>query len=633
MAVRRRGRFVLREIETLFNVETIGDMTDGHVLERTVLAFTREVLRTLLKIRFRWLAVVVLSVAIVCGGAMVSVSAFQDSAPKKDQPVAARTTTAAVQAPIGKTSERVAPDDVPLRLTLEEAVKAAGAIEDPAARRSALVRIANAQEYLSDLPAARATARLAGQSAEQIASEMERHFGLWRVAKLQAKLGDVEPARQTFAQLIKVAATKAPSDRMSLLGSIAVAQSEGGLRADALQTLNRAIEDARKVVAETSKGDIYFNLVFAQCQIGDFEGVLRIVEGLQGKLANDRQTYLQYLARDCDKAGPAEARRILAKALELSKAIPYVYPRGLTQKMIAQAMARNGDIPGALAASKLIGQIDDARAPKGIFSILESRQAMAKRQGEQRNAKMTRGEIPDVLIAVATAQAKAGDRAAAKKTFGEAMEIIDGERDGVGKTQRLRVFVEALTAAGELKAAKVAIDAIERDEHNKALALVALGKAQAKAGNKAGAMASLIAAVESAMEIKARANLINDNVAWNKDEAFRAIAKAQVEVGDIAEALATVSAHANQRIEAEIRAEVAGFQARQGDVAAAMKTAESIANADSKAEALMRIAHFQSKMGRRDVAHDWAARRGSLQERALALLGVVEGVFAQRRRE
>jgi tetratricopeptide (TPR) repeat protein len=633
MAIRRRGRFVLRQIETLFNVGTIGDLTGGQFFERSVLTLTREVLRSLLSIRFRWLAVVVLSAGIVCGGAMISLSGFQDSAPTKDQPVAERTTTRAAQAPIGTTSERVTPDDVPLRLTLEEAVKAAGAIEDPAARRSALVRIANAQEYLSDLPAARATARLAHQSAEQIASDMQRHFGLWRVAKLQAKLGDVEPARQTFAQLIKVAATKAPWDRMSLLGSIAVAQNEGGLREDALQTLNRAIDDARKIVAETSKGDIYFNLVFAQCQIGDFDGVLRIVESLQGKLANDRQTYLQYLARDCDKAGPAEARRILAKALELSKAIPYVYPRGLTQKMIAQAMARNGDIPGALAASKLVGQIDDAPAPKGIFSIFESRQAMAKRQGEQMNAEMTRGEIPDVLIAVATAQAKAGDRAAAKNTFGEAMEIIDGERDGVGKTQRLRGFVEALTAAGELIAAKVAIEAIERDEHNKALALVALGKAQARAGDKAGAIASLIAAFESAKEIKARANLINDNVAWNKDEAFRVIARAQVEVGDIAEALVTVSAHDNQSIRAEIQAEVAGFQARQGDVAAAMKTAESIANASSKAEALMRIAHFQSKMGRREAAHDWAAQRGSPQERALALLGVVEGVCAQRRGE
>jgi hypothetical protein len=301
--------------------------------------------------------------------------------------------------------------------------------------------------------------------------------------------------------------------------------------------------------------------------------------------------------------------------------------------MIAQAMARDGDIPGALAASKLIGQIDEAPASRGILSIFESRQARADRMGERMNAQITRDEIPDVLIAVATAQAKAGDRAVAKKTFAEAMEMIQGERAGVGKTQRLRGFVEALANAGELEAARVAIEAIQGDEHNKALALVALAKAQARAGDKGGAKASLTAAFGAAREIKPRADVINDNVAWSKDEAFRAIAMAQIEAGDTSAALATVAAHTNADLKAEIQAEVAGYQAREGDIAGALKMAEGITNAGSKAEALLRIAHFQSKAGGRDIARDWAARRGSPQERALALLGVVEGVFAGRRGE
>ncbi len=403
--------------------------------------------------------------------------------------------------------------------------------------------------------------------------------------------------------------------------------------ADALETLKRATDEAKEIVAKTAKGDIYYRIVFAECQIGEFDGVLRIVESLQGKLANDRQRYLQYLARDCDKSGPAEARRILATALELSKAIPHVYPRGLTQKMIAQAMARNGDVPGALAASKLIGQIDEAPEPKGIFSIFESRQARANRMGEQMNAQMTRHEAADVLIAVASAQAKAGDRAAAKKSFREAMERVQEEEDGVIKTQRLRGFVEALTAVGELDASKVAIEAIERDEHNKALALVALANAQAKAGDKTGARASLLAAFDASKGIKPLPNMINDNVDHRKNEAFRAIARVQVAVGDIPAALATVSVHNNADLKAEIQAEVAGFQARHGDIAEALKLAESIANSGSKSEALLRIAHFQSNRGRRDVAHDWAAKRGAPQERAMALLGVVEGVFAHRRGE
>ncbi len=194
------------------------------------------------------------------------------------------------------------------------------------------------------------------------------------------------------------------------------------------------------------------------------------------------------------------------------------------------------------------------------------------------------------------------------------MEMIQDERDGVLKTQRLRGFVEVLATAGELEAAKVAVEAIHSDGSNKALALVALAKAQARVGDKAKARTSLIAAFEAAGEIKARADLINDNVASNKDEAFYAIAKAQAEVGDIPAALATVSAHNNQNLKSGVQAEVAGSQARQGDVAGALKTAESIASAGSKAEAFLRIAHAQSKSGRRDVAHDWAAKLGSPQE-------------------
>ena len=41
---------------------------------------------------------------------------------------------------------------------------------------------------------------------------------------------------------------------------------------------------------------------------------------------------------------------------------------------------------------------------------------------------MTRHDIADVLIVVAAEQAKAGDRAAAKKTFSEAMQMTSESR-------------------------------------------------------------------------------------------------------------------------------------------------------------------------------------------------------------
>ena len=75
--------------------------------------------------------------------------------------------------------------------------------------------------------------------------------------------------------------------------------------------------------------------------------------------------------------------------------------------------------------------------------------------------------------------------------------MIQDERDGVIKTQRLRGHGRGPGGRGELEAARVAIEAIQGDGDDKAHALVALAKAQAKAGDKTGARASLVAAFEA----------------------------------------------------------------------------------------------------------------------------------------
>ena len=613
-----------------------GRLLTGSAVSTNVVTLSRGVLRSMWWGRIRWLAAGVLAMGIACGSTFVSMRGTQEPETGFRRAAEGRPGAGAMGTARKESPKTVAPEDVPLRDLLGEAVEAARGIDDPGSRRVAFIRIATAQAQLNDLAAARATARLARASAERIPGDGDRRFGLGRVAKLQAKLGDAESAREVFDRLIGEARKMAPWDRMSQMGSVAMEQHEGGLRGDALETLKKATEDARGVVASTSRGDIYYNIVFAQCQIGDFEGVLRIVEGLQGKLANDRQTFLQYLARDCDKAGPAEARKILTRALELSKAIPYVYPRGGTQKMIAQAMARNGDIPGALAASKLIGQLDEPSAENGLLSLFNRRRQAERelrRRMDEDLAQGMRHEVADVLAVIAAEQARSGDRAAAKKTFQEAMELTLAERDGPGKTQRLRGIVELLAAAGQLEASRVAIEAIQGDEADKAQALVSLSKGQFKAGDKVGARASIATALGLVKDIKKRPNVINENVDDRKDFVYRDIESAQVAMGAFADAVATARVHGHKGLLGEIQAGYAGSQARQGDLAAALKTAEGISDAGYKAEAFRQIAHAQSLAGRRDAAHDWAIKLGSPQERALALLGVVEGGIARRGRE
>jgi len=69
------------------------------------------------------------------------------------------------------------------------------------------------------------------------------------------------------------------------------------------------------------------------------------------------------------------------------------------------------------------------------------------------------------------------------------------------------------------------------DEASKTLALVALARAQAKAGDKAGARERLREAEREAGGIHQLQNVINDDPARSKDEALQEVGLAQAESG------------------------------------------------------------------------------------------------------
>jgi hypothetical protein len=483
---------------------------------------------------------------------------------------------------------------------------------------------------VGDLASARATLRLATQAAEQIPGEMNRHFGLWRVATMQAKFGDVGPARVTFDQLIKVALSRGPAGRVELLASIAEAQARGGLRADANETLKKALASVPEIEPENLRNHGLFQIFLAELWSGDFEGALKLAERFEGKESMYRADFLQYIARDCDKAGPAQARRILARALELSKSVVFIYPRALAQQAIAQAQARNGDIPGAQQSARLIGEGDDEdSADQGFLQGLFG----ARRRAEMRRlrAEPCRWEVSPALLVIATEQAKAGDRDGAKATLREAGEMILQEQDGAGKSQRLRELVKAVVSIGELEAAKEAIKAFKNDDGNKALALAELARAQAKGGDKASARESLRDALAAARGIGRQQDVINDDPDRRKDEAFREFALAQAETGAIGDSLATIGSHGDDQWKSEILAQVAPIQARGGDIDGARKTAGAIPNDTYKAEAFLSISLIEAQSGKESDALAWAAKLASPHARALAILGVVEGKLVARR--
>jgi len=121
--------------------------------------------------------------------------------------------------------------------------------------------------------------------------------------------------------------------------------------------------------------------------------------------------------------------------------------------------------------------------------------------------------LPRALVEIAREQAKAGALAAAIETLREARSAaLERTQQDSMSSERVRTIAEAQVEVGDLAGAKISAAAIETDEVEKPLALAALARGQAKAGDRQAANAALREAHARAQAIRApRADLIGDN--------------------------------------------------------------------------------------------------------------------------
>jgi RNA polymerase sigma factor (sigma-70 family) len=260
------------------------------------------------------------------------------------------------------------------------------------------------------------------------------------------------------------------------------------------------------------------------------------------------------------------------------------------------------------------------------------------------------------LMSVAEAQAKAGQKDAAAKTFAEAIEAARRVR-GSEKDHRLRDVAEAQARAGDVKAAKETADGIEMED-SRASALSAVATAQAKAGDfkgaeetigtitsdvrkgealmallearaKAGRLdeasaaaaqitedfgkiragASLARAHHRAKDAKAVARHIeearkvydalpeDDKMRDTKSAAAHVLAEALAETGDVAGARKLAEAVKKEPWQWIALGRVAAAQARTGDVKGALATAAAIKNDPLREEAVKDVLAEQLKAG------------------------------------
>jgi RNA polymerase sigma factor (sigma-70 family) len=516
-------------------------------------ALTRGVLRSMLLTKMKLAAAVALAIGAAAAGTVVIA---------QGQPKAGAPSGAASAPPADAGAED------PSRDAIRDALSAADAITDPHAKSRALVRLGKIQAGAGDLAAARDTFRRAHQAAGLVAAEALRRVDLAFVAGARARAGETGPARATFDELTRSARGLDPLGRERLLVVVAVNQDLAGFQVEARESVKAARAALDQAPASPDRDVALYSLAALQARWGDFDGALAAAEILRDRKSPYLAYCLQSIAGYCEGADRATARRVAARVLGLSGACEY--QRSGVHQQVAAAMARAGDIPGALATARAIDQAGLGPLDRPTVTI------------------------PPALAVIATEQAKAGDRGAAGATLREAIELVRKLPEGDGPAGLFRQVAEAAAAVGDLDLAREAVAAID-NETDKAPALVAIARAQAKSGDKAAALETLREAGTSVGGIRARRFFSNDDPARNKEDALRQIATAQAEAGDVAGALLMADAVGDEGARAELLGEVARIQARAGAAALA-----------------------------------WASRLRSPEARASALAGVAEGSAARR---
>ena len=496
-----------------------------------------------------------------------------------------------------------------VRLALDQALPAATKAADPYVVTFGLIGLAKAQNAAGDHDSALKTFAEADRVAGTVADQHLRRLAVMRTAVARGQLGDSAPARATFERFAREGAGLGAEARHNLMSMVIGFLYQAGFKDDARATLDKELAAVDASDDEQSRDDGIYRLLHTQLTLGDYKGALRQAARYTGQRSNYRAALLQDIMRYRKATDARPSKEVARRALELSREITYPYPRAQAQSEIAAALARAGDIAGGLAVVREIGK--DVDKP---FQIIRS------------------SELPRALVEVSREQAQAGALAAAIETLREARSaaLERTQKDSLS-SERVRTIAEAQVEVGDLAGAKISAAAIETDDVEKALALAALARGQAKAGDRQAANATLREAHARAQAIRApRADLIGDNPTANAFRVLREIALAEAETGDAKAALATVAGHGNNVWRSPLLADIALIQANKRDAAGALATAASIPDAMLRAEAYRSIAAHLARSGDASAALDWATRLEAPTARAFALIGITEGIVAHK---
>ena len=293
--------------------------------------------------------------------------------------------------------------------------------------------------------------------------------------------------------------------------------------------------------------------------------------------------------------GPANGARGAFKAsCAVSQAAPQGFPPPVPADSLksprwwfGQAFAWAAKVEDSKQKATLYFEIAGWQATAG--DIARARQTLAVAEAAQGAPDPTTGP-PWAREALASAQAKAGDAAGARRTIDEVLAVARGLKDPDARDQALRRFALGLARDGHFAAAKAAAAALD-DLQSRVSIYRDIAFLQVRADDPAGARQTI-------EDMKAIAAGVTDP----KSKPFfcNRIAEAQVKVGDLIGARQSLDA-------AKVIITPGGADswlpilvvtlAKAGDVAGAKAAAVRIPDATVKATVYYQIAEVQRKAG------------------------------------
>ena len=442
------------------------------------------------------------------------------------------------------------------------------------------------------------------------------------IAKLQAQTGDSTGARKSFSQAVTAAQALPESDdyegwnRRGVLSDIAKAQAEvgdiaramalvqtitpqllqarpmidiaqtqaeAGDRAGAQETLSKALALAETIAYKEHRDRLLADISEVQAKTGEIAQAQRVARTINDENSRDRALVdiavaeAKAHAREGDRAG---ARASFSEAGKTAQALPQGWTYGGKSRHealseIATAQAETGDIKQAVELARTINDEDvrnrslvDIAVAKATMQVQEGNRAGARESFSQavelaltrtiKDERIWASVMTGSLAKVTIAQAEAGDIAQA---VANARMIDDIEyREYV-----LADIANAQARTGGIAQAQVVAQTItDENRRNSSLADIAVAKAKAHAqeGDRTGAQESFSRAVTLAKTISNTDDQDWKDRDWEQNAILSAVAWAQAEEGDIAQAVEIAETISGKGIRSRVLAKIAKAHAK-----------------------------------------------------------------------